>query len=71
VYGWVFCAKNWQLRGQGRQPDARFLLLEALGFGVEFDEHLAGLYLLAHHQARHGDPAGHWRGEGMGGTVHF
>ena len=62
-------AASWAV--QRRQPDALLLLLEALGFGVEFDEHLAGLHLLAHHQARRGDPAGHRRGDGMGGPVHF
>jgi hypothetical protein len=46
-------------------------MLEALGFGVKFDEHLARLHVLAHHQACHDDPTGNGCLDRMGGPVHL
>ena len=53
------------------QAGLLLLQLQVLGGGIELDEHVAALHLLAEDQVGRHDPAGDRRLDGMGGLAHL
>jgi hypothetical protein len=70
-FGSHLLAQDREPGGKCRQPHALFLLLQARGVGVEFDEHVTSLHLPAHRQVRGHHAARQWRRQRVHRPVYF